>query len=114
MRYQRCTYFKEGNCFNMGERNGLNTLPCAGYDRCESYEVEVSPVTKDKGQMPSRIDIVGSNGNEGSHYLVEKVARAICGEAYANQVMAGDMAGRKRWEVHIAAALRVIEVMEDD
>ncbi len=40
MRYQRCKSFDEGHCYNMGKRNGLNTLACEGYDRCTSYETE--------------------------------------------------------------------------
>ncbi len=104
MRYQRCKYFEEGNCFSMGKRNGLNTLSCEGYDRCEDYEVE---------SKVSRIDAIGANGNDGEVYLVEKIARAICGEAYADQVLAGVMEGKRRWETHITQAMRVVKVIKD-
>ena len=65
-RYPDCVYVKEGNCFNASIRNGLPSLPCVGKDRCQGYKVK------------RRIDNIGQNGNDGEHYLVEKVARIIC------------------------------------
>lgn len=116
MKYERCIHFNDGGCYNAGKRNGLNTLDCIGYDRCDAYETEqtlnrsdkTQPESEDKGQ--SRVDIIGQNGGEGTHYLVVKIARAICGEAYADQAL-GE---RKRWETHVAQAMRVMEVIEDE
>ena len=63
--------------------------------------------------MTSRIDIIAHNGNEGTHYLVEKIARAICGDD-ADQILMGKKSGKKRWELYIKPAIRVLEVIEDE
>jgi len=119
MRYQRCTSFDSGYCYNIGLRNGLNTLGCVGYDRCEAYETDkplnrsdktqTEPESSNKGQMTSRVDIVGSNGNDGSHYLVEKVARAIAGDRAEQKL--GD--GKLGWELFIPNAMRVLEALDE-
>lgn len=62
--------------------------------------------------MISRIDIIGSNGNEGTHYLVELVARAIAGKD-ANQILMGKNAGKRRYELYIDKAIEVVEIVED-
>jgi len=107
MRYQRCIHFDEGHCYNAGLRNGLPTLGCVGYDRCEHYEVE-QPIHG--STKLSRPDIVGQNGNDGEVYLVEKVCRIIAGDN-ANQVLGGFSKGKKRWENHIKQAMEIINVV---
>jgi len=80
MRYQRCKSFDSGFCYNMGLRNGLNTLACEGYDRCKAYDTDqplngsdkTQPESEDKGRKlagDGRIDIIGQNGNDGEHYM---------------------------------------------
>jgi len=61
MLFQRCKDNKDGHCYNAGMRNGLNSLECIGYDRCNSYKAQVS-----------RIDIISQNGNCGIHYEEEE------------------------------------------
>ncbi len=99
-----CKHEDAGWCYNKAMRNGHNSFACLGEDKC--------PETRDKGQK--RIDIIGSNGNDGEIYLVEKIARAICGEAYADQSMGPKSTVKYRWEIHIAQAMRVLEVIEED
>ena len=108
MRYQRCKHFDEGYCYNMGLRNGLNTLGCVGYDRCDSYK------TEQKLPESGRIDPIGQNGNTGEHYIVEKVARAICHPLGADDFLMGINKGKRRWELFIPNAMRVLEVIEDE
>jgi len=57
IRYQKCIHNKGDQCYNIGLRNGLNHLPCSGYDRCNYYTIKLS-----------RIDIISQNGNDGDHY----------------------------------------------
>jgi len=117
MRYQRCIHFDEGHCYNAGLRNGLPTLGCVGYDRCEHYEIEeklplsasIEPHNTGRTKL-SRPDIVGQNGNDGEVYLVEKVCRIIAGDN-ANQMLGGFSKGKKRWENHIKQAMEIINVV---
>ena len=62
--------------------------------------------------MTSRIDIIGQNGGEGEHYLVELVAKAIAGE-HAERVLMGKQVGKRQWQLHIAQAIRAIEIVRD-
>lgn len=66
-----------------------------------------------KQQNYKRIDIVGQNGNDGEHYLIEKIARAIAGDK-ADYPMMGENAGKKRWELHLEQALRVRESLSEE
>ena len=58
--------------------------------------------------MSSRINMIGLNGGDGLHYLVERIAKAIAGE-HQDYPMMGKNAGKKRWELHIDQALAVID-----
>ena len=69
-------------------------------------------VKRDVG-LTSRINMIGLNGNEGTHYLVERIARAITGELQDYPMM-GKNAGKKRWELHIDQALRVLDLLEKE
>jgi len=62
--------------------------------------------------MP-RIDIIGQNGGDGEHYLIEKIARAIAGE-HQDYPMMGKNAGKKRWELYLKQALRVRESLSEE
>jgi len=95
VRYQRCKYFDEGYCYNMGLRNGLNTLGCVGYDRCESYK------TEQKLPNSGRIDQISQNGNDGSHYLVEKVAKVLADDP-------------QDWELYVHTAIQLIGMIKDE
>ena len=133
MRYQKCKYWDEGYCYNQGLRNGLNSLECVGYDRCavykDVYNIEDVPQSEsdethygegshkenDSSQSrTSRIDVIGSNGSTGEHYLVEKIARAICGEDEADQPLGGRLVGNDRWTLSIGAATRVYIALWED
>ena len=94
----RCKDWDEGWCY---KEDTVYQSGCVGSDLC-TYK-----------QMTSRIDIIGSNGGDGSHYLVERVARAIAGPD-ADQKLSGKRSGTRRWELHIKAAMRVIEVIENE
>lgn len=50
---------------------------------------------------------------DGEHYLVEKIARAICGES-PDFKLGGQMEGKCRWQLFIPNALRVLEVLDED
>jgi len=52
--------------------------------------------------------MIGLNGGDGLHYLVERIAKAIAGE-HQDYPMMGKNAGKKRWELHIDQALAVID-----
>jgi len=122
MRYQRCTSFDSGYCYNIGLRNGLNTLGCVGYDRCEVYETDKPLNRSDKTQSvpeeklsdSGRIDKISQNGNDGQVYLVEKIARAICHPIGEDDVLGGINKGKRRWELYIEPAMRVLEVIKDE
>ena len=58
--------------------------------------------------MTSRINMIGLNGGDGLHYLVERIAKAIAGE-HQDYPMMGKNAGKKRWELHIDQALAVLD-----
>lgn len=58
-----------------------------------------------------RINYIGLNGNDGLHYLVERVAKTIAGER-ADEVLMGSRVGKQRWELHIDQALRVLDLLE--
>ena len=58
-RYGKCIHKKENKCFCPAMRNGMNSLDCIGYDRCDEYSV---------GKKISRIDVIAQNGNDGEHY----------------------------------------------
>jgi len=58
--------------------------------------------------VSSRINMIGLNGGDGLHYLVERIAKAIAGE-HQDYPMMGKNAGKKRWELHIDQALAVID-----
>ena len=59
----------------------------------------------------SRIDAIGRNGNDGRHYLVEKVARKLAGK-FADMPLGGKSNGKSRWELHIDQAIEVIDEVE--
>ena len=127
LRYQKCRYEDCGHCYNEGLRNGLNSLACSGYDRCavykdvyniedvpqsESDETHCGPHKAGQTRM-SRQDIIGQNGSTGEHYIVEKIARAICGED-ADQPLGGRLVGDDRWTLSIGAATRVYIALWED
>lgn len=58
--------------------------------------------------MTSRIDLVGQNGNDGEHYLVEEVCRIIAGE-HGDIKLMGTYLGMSRWQLFIPMALQIIE-----
>jgi hypothetical protein len=62
--------------------------------------------------VTSRVDIIGQNGGDGSHYLVEKVARVLAGKD-ADMKMMGKCAGKERWELFIPLAMKVIDAVEE-
>jgi len=62
--------------------------------------------------MVSRIDIIGQNGGEGEHYLIEQIARAIAGE-HADKALRGRYAGQKQWQLHIKQAMAIMEIIEE-
>jgi len=120
----KCKYEDCGYCYNKGLRNGLNSLDCAGYDKCSVYRLDylesiagkqplnrsdkTQPVPDEKlsdsgsnGQKTSRIDIVGSNGNDGSHYLVEKVAKVLADDP-------------QDWELYVDVAIQLIGMIKDE
>jgi len=57
--------------------------------------------------------MIGLNGNDGLHYMVERVAKAIAGPGSEEHMM-GRNKGRMRWELHIEQAYRVIKELELD
>jgi len=59
----------------------------------------------------SRIDIIGLNGNEGTHYHVEAIAKLIAGDR-ADEALMGKNKGKKRWELNVAKAMEIVEYME--
>ena len=59
----------------------------------------------------SRVDIIGQNGNTGKHYLIEEVAKAICGWG-SEMPLHGKRKGQKRWELHKDQAKRVLIKLE--
>ena len=63
--------------------------------------------------MVSRIDVIGQNGGDGEHYLVERVARAIAGE-HADKTLRGRGAGSQQWQLHIKQAMTVIDVVREN
>lgn len=67
---------------------------CSGYGNYEKEE--------------ERMDVVGQNGNTGEHYLVETVARAMCGPD-ADEYMYGLRSKKQRWEIYIRPAMRVVD-----
>jgi len=105
MRYQRCTSFDSGYCYNIGLRNGLNTPGCVVYDRCEAYETDKPLDRSDKTQTESedkgRIDQIGQNGGTGEHYLVERVAKVLADDP-------------QDWEIYIGVAVRLIGMIKDE
>jgi len=60
--------------------------------------------------MTTRIDIIGQNGGDGSHYLVEKIARAICGEEQDFKMVGN----KRRWEQFVPNAIRVLGAIKDE
>lgn len=73
-----------------------------------------NPETKcEDGCRFERIDFIGLNGNDGTHYFVERIAREIAGEK-ADEVLMGSRVGKKRWELHIDQALRVLDLLEKE
>lgn len=62
--------------------------------------------------MVSRTDIIGSNGNDGQHYLVEQVCRIIAGDG-ADQTLGGKMRGCKAWQQHVKQAIEIIQAVRD-
>jgi len=63
--------------------------------------------------MTSRIDIIGTNGGDGSHYLVEKMARKLAG-THPDLVHSGKGGVRRRWEDFVPLAIELIEVVHDE
>jgi len=61
----------------------------------------------------SRIDIIGQNGNEGDHYLVETVARMLAGDSQ-DKVLMGVHRGKTNWELFIPKAIEVIDVIKQE
>lgn len=66
---------------------------------------------KDVG-LTSRIDIIGLNGNDGSHYIVEKIAKIIAGDK-SDEVMGGVNKGKKRWELYLNKAHDILDLLEN-
>ena len=106
MRYQPCKFFSDSGCYEPTYIEPHHA--CIGSDRCDRYKVE-EPQSKDKG----RIDQIGANGNDGEHYLVEKVCRIIAGDN-ASQPLGGYSKGKERWTIHIKQAIEIIEEVQKD
>jgi len=77
----------------------------------DKYSDNYDRIFSEQPSYVSRTDIIGQNGNDGLHYKVEQVARAIAGEG-ADLPMMGKNKGKVRWELHIDQALRVLEVLD--
>lgn len=60
----------------------------------------------------SRIDIIGQNGNDGEHYLVEAICRVIAGE-HADMKLMGNNSGKVRWQLFIPQAIKILEVISE-
>lgn len=56
--------------------------------------------------------MVGQNGNDGNHYLVELVARRMAGDM-ADQPLMGKFKGKKGWQLFIDVAIDVIKIVEE-
>jgi hypothetical protein len=60
--------------------------------------------------MVERIEIIASNGNEGTHYKVEKVARIIAIDERARY--RHTPYNPDKWKTYIPLAIKIVEELE--
>lgn len=56
--------------------------------------------------------IVMQNGNDGRVYLIEQIARCMAGD-FADQKLMGKNAGKKRWQIHVPTAIKILDIVEE-
>lgn len=60
----------------------------------------------------TRVDIIGQNGNNGEHYLVEKMAKRLAGKDF-DMMLSGKKGVRRKWEDFVPLAIELLDIAEE-